>query len=268
MILPAKTQKMGEVDIRRVLPRRERRRVGPFVFLDEMGPVPGGPTVPAHPHIGLSTVTYLFSGEILHRDSLGSEQVIVPGDVNLMVAGRGIVHSEQMLRGSDPLRGLQFWMALRREDEECEPSFRHFPAHAFPKLGAQGARGTLLMGRYGDLESPVQDRANPFFSDWSMDAGAKLVFSQAAEELCLYVCEGRVAVEGAERELLAGDLYLPESPDGFRLQAPEASRLAIFGGAALDGDRQMWWNFVSSSKERIDSAKRAWESGTFPRGAL
>lgn len=263
MILPAKTQQMGEVGIRRVLPRRERRRVGPFVFLDEMGPLEGGAMVPVHPHIGLSTVTYLFSGQVLHRDSLGTEQLIVPGDVNLMVAGRGITHSEQLLDGPEPLRGLQFWMALRREDEECDPSFRHFPAREFPELEAPGARGRLIFGRAGAHKSPIEDRAQPFFSDWRLEAGARLELPRVADEICIYVCEGRVQAEGADRELASGDLYLPETAPGLHLRALEPSRIAIFGGAALDGDRFMWWNFVSSSKERLDQAKQRWEAGTF-----
>lgn len=271
MILPARQQKMGNVEIHRALPRRERRRVGPFVFLDEMGPLDDLMTVAPHPHIGLSTVTYLFSGEILHLDSLGSEQVIRPGDVNLMVAGRGIVHSERMLESGGKLRGLQFWMALRKDDEECAPSFQHFPGAQFPAMQRTGLKGRLIMGELEGKCSPIADPAKPFFTDWRAEAGAELEIPFEGRELCAYLVSGDLEVVGAERPLVAGDLFIPESGDSLVLRAKTESVFAVFGGEPLDGDRFMWWNFVSSSKERLEIAKSDWKAGRFgdvPRETL
>jgi hypothetical protein len=251
--------------VRRALPQLERRSVGPFIFLDEMGPVrfaPGqGLDVRPHPHIGLSTVTYLFDGAIEHRDSLGTVQVIVPGDVNWMTAGSGIVHSERSPspRTGGTLHGIQFWLALPQAVEETAPAFHHTPAADIPLLAGPGWTGRLLIGSFAGATSPVQAFSPTFYLDLSLEAGASLAIGpEVATELAVYVSAGAVMVgDGA---VAAGELGVAAYGAGVSLRAEAPARLIVFGGAPLDGPRKLFWNFVSSRPERIEAAKAAWEA--------
>lgn len=267
-LVPA-TRDLGDgFQVRRALPSVARRMIGPFVFLDEMGPVamsPGkGLDVRPHPHIGLATVTYLFEGEILHQDSLGVRQPIRAGDVNWMIAGRGIVHSErtpQALRAQGhSVWGLQSWLALPQHEEERAPSFRHHPASELPKTGAAGVQVRLIAGTLFGLRSPVKTLSPTFYADVSMERGSKVILRPEHEERAAYIAAGEVAVDG--------ETYAPGRLVVFRpaidvvLQARSPARLMLLGGETL-GPRYMWWNFVSSSRERIELAKRDWTAGRF-----
>ncbi len=267
-VVPA-TRDLGEgFKVRRVLPSIRRRMVGPFVFLDEMGPVRlaagGGLDVRPHPHIGLATVTYLFDGEILHQDSLGVRQPIRPGDVNWMIAGRGIVHSErtpQALRPAGPsVWGLQSWLALPEREEERAPSFRHHPETDLPLEAAEGKRIRLIAGTFAGLRSPVETQSELFYADVSLDPGARLAIPPDYEERAAYIVEGSVVI-GAE-SFERGRLLIFRSAAQVVVEAASKARVMLLGGEPL-GPRYLWWNFVSSSKERIEQAKRDWKEGRF-----
>lgn len=255
--------------VRRALPAAERRNVGPFVFFDQMGPVTiqegRGLDVRPHPHIGLATVTYLFAGEILHRDSLGTVQSIRPGEVNWMTAGHGIVHSERtppaLRKQQSSLSGIQTWVALPREHEEIAPSFAHHGN--LPMLDESGVRICLILGELFGASSPVQTLSPMFYADAAMDARTRLRLPGQYEERAVYVVDG--AVECAAGTFRTGEL-LAFAPGGqIELAAPVAARLMLFGGAPLDGARFVWWNFVSSRRERIMEAAEAWKAGRFPK---
>jgi redox-sensitive bicupin YhaK (pirin superfamily) len=267
-VVPA-TRDLGEgFKVRRVLPSIRRRMVGPFVFLDEMGPVRlaagAGLDVRPHPHIGLATVTYLFDGEILHQDSLGVRQPIRPGDVNWMIAGRGIVHSErtpQALRPAGPsVWGLQSWLALPEREEERAPSFRHHPETDLPLEAAEGKRIRLIAGTFAGLRSPVETQSELFYADVSLDPGARLAIPPDYEERAAYIVEGSVVI-GAE-SFERGRLLIFRSAAQVVVEAASKARVMLLGGEPL-GPRYLWWNFVSSSKERIEQAKRDWKEGRF-----
>ncbi len=267
-VVPA-TRDLGDgFKVRRALPSVKRRMVGPFVFLDEMGPAqlaPGeGLDVRPHPHIGLATVTYLFEGEILHRDSLGTRQPIRPGDVNWMIAGRGIVHSERTpphLRAAGPRAwGLQAWVALPRDDEEREPAFSHYPQADLPLADAQGVRTRVIAGEFAGLRSPVETQSPLFYADVAFDAGAQLALPPDHEERACYIVEGSVAVDGQAYE--RGRLLVFRPAGQVLIKALSGARLMALGGAPL-GPRYVWWNFVSSSRERIEAAKEDWKTGRF-----
>ena len=245
--------------------------IGPFVYFDHMGPVAleagCGVDVLPHPHIGLATVTYLYEGALLHRDSLGSEQVIRPGDVNWMTAGRGIVHSERTPpaeRASGPrLHGLQLWVALPTADEEIEPSFRHHPAATLPETERGGVRLRLMAGSAYGAASPVEVRSPLFYVDAAMPAGSELPLPDEHAERAVYVVEGSLRSGGAT----AGPgqmLFFAEGAD-VTLKAGTATRAVLVGGAPLDGPRHIDWNFVGSSRERIEKAKADWREGRFPK---
>ncbi len=263
-LIRPKPKDLGEgFIVRRVLPAIERRSIGPFIFLDEMGPVlfPAGQglDVRPHPHIGLSTVTYLFAGAIEHRDSLGTVQVIRPGDVNLMTAGSGIVHSERspQPREGGSIHGIQFWAALPEALEEAAPAFEHTPAALVPRWDDAGARLTLIMGAFRGKSSPVTQHHPTFYLDADLDAAAAVTTDRPADELGLYCVAGEASVNGFP--VPAGALALFDDAKALRLEASNgACRFILFGGAALDGPRKLWWNFVSSRSERIDQAKAAW----------
>ena len=267
-LVPA-TRDLGDgFEVRRALPSVQRRAVGPFVFLDEMGPVtmaPGrGLDVRPHPHIGLATLTYLFEGEILHQDSLGVRQPIRPGDVNWMIAGRGIVHSErtpQALRASGhTVWGLQSWLALPQHEEERAPSFRHHPAAELPGFAQPGVQIRLVAGTLFGLRSPVQTLSPTFYADAMLEAGAKLRLSAEHEERAAYVVTGRVSVDAQSSE--RGRLLVFRQGLEALLTAETAARVVLLGGQGL-GPRHLWWNFVSSSRERIELAKADWKEGRF-----
>jgi hypothetical protein len=267
--LVPKTRDLGEgFEVRRALPAAQRRAVGPFVFLDEMGPVrmpPGsGLDVRPHPHIGLATLTYLFEGEILHQDSLGVRQPIRPGDANWMIAGRGIVHSErtpQALRAKGhAVWGLQSWLALPEHEEERAPSFRHHPAAELPQAGEPGVELRLIAGTLLGLRSPLKTLSPTFYAAVRLDAGAELELTAEHEERAAYVLEGSVRVDGQSFE--RGRLLVFRQAARVLLRADAPLRMMLLGGQAL-GPRYMWWNFVSSSRERIERAKDDWKAGRF-----
>ncbi|MEE4660926.1 MAG: pirin family protein, partial [Halieaceae bacterium] len=258
---------LGEFSVRRVLPSTRRRSVGPFVFFDHMGPAsfpPGkGIAVRPHPHIGLATITYLFEGEIMHRDSLGVVQPIRPGAVNLMTAGRGIVHSERAGEDLDQdsrLHGIQSWIALPEALEECEPAFDHFPAADIPDVTLPGVSVAVIMGDAYGVSSPVRTYSPTLYLDCRFSAGAALTLPQGWQELALYVVDGEV--EMADETVSAGVMLIVDAASPPALQACCDSRLMVIGGDDL-GPRKLFWNFVHSSAERIEQAKADWSAGRF-----
>lgn len=251
--------------VRRLLPAAARRSVGPFIFFDHFGPSREEPgvnhDVRPHPHIGLATVTYLFEGAMLHRDSIGSHQLIEPGAINWMTAGRGIVHSErrpESLRDTAYVNhGLQLWVALPREAEEAEPSFEHTPATAIPELQVGDATVRVLVGEAFGQRSPVHTLAPTLYLDIQLPAGGRLELLPLAAEMAVYA---------VQVGLLMDDQPVPQQQMALlgaqtvHLFANAATRLVVIGGAPLDGPRHMWWNFVSSRRERIAQAADDWQA--------
>jgi redox-sensitive bicupin YhaK (pirin superfamily) len=266
-VVDARPRDLGGFTVGRVLPAEAQRHVGPFVFFDHMGPAdlaPGhGLDVRPHPHIGLATVTYLFDGEIVHRDSLGSHQSIRPGDVNWMTAGRGIVHSErtgpELRRTGSRTHGLQLWVGLPLAHEETEPEFHHHPAATLPSLEVAGARIRVLAGSAFGETSPVKTFSPLFYADVVLPAGRELALPNEHEERAAYVVDGAIACgsERAER----GRMIVFAPGARMALHAITDARIALLGGAPLDGERHIWWNFVSSSTDRIEQAKEDWKQG-------
>jgi redox-sensitive bicupin YhaK (pirin superfamily) len=271
-IIVAPTRDLGNgFAVRRALPSPRLRMVGPFIFFDQMGPVvlrPGeGVDVRPHPHIGLATVTYLFEGEILHRDSLGSVQSIKPGEVNWMTAGRGIVHSErtpQNVRAAGGrLFGIQLWVALPKQHEEDAPTFTHTPAQALPLLADRGIEVRLVLGALYGARSPVQVHSGMFYAAASLAPGARLPLPAEHPERAVYVAEGAVTAGGDTYN--AGTLLVFRPRDPVLIEAAGAARLLLLGGDPADGPRHIFWNFVSSSHERIEAAKADWRAGRFAK---
>jgi len=258
-------------EVRRVLPFVERRMVGPFVFFDQFGPTilrsGAGLDVRPHPHIGLATVTYLLEGEILHRDSLGSRQLIRPGAVNWMTAGRGIAHSErtpeEVRRHDSRIFGVQLWVGLPKAHEETAPAFHHHDAAALPEIEVKGLRLKVIAGNFGATRSPVATFAATLCADAEMAAGTTLALPAEHEERSLYVMSGAVEIGGHRIE--PGRLLVFRPGEEVAIHAPLAARLLLLGGETMDGPRHVWWNFVSSSKERIEQAKADWKAGRFAR---
>ena len=260
---------VDDFKVRRVLPSRQRRMVGPFIFLDQMGPEMlregRGLDVAPHPHIGLATVTYLFSGELLHRDSLGSVQPIRPGELNWMTAGRGIAHSErtpQEMRavGSD-LFGIQSWVALPTQHEEDEPAFAHHGANELPIVKDHGKRVRLICGSLYGARSPVRLMSDMFYAEVILEGDARLPVPTDYEERAAYVVEGSIGIDSEMYH--AGQLIVFKPGSEIILNTPGKARLMLLGGEPLEGRRHIWWNFVSSSPERIEQAKDDWKSGRF-----
>ena len=269
LLIEGKAKDLGDFQVRRLLPASDRQRVGPFIFFDHMGPTrfESGQAIDVrpHPHIGLATVTYLFDGVIRHRDSLGFDQEITPGAVNWMTAGRGIVHSERtpdaLRTGGSALHGLQVWLALPEETEETEPSFVHHPATEIPEVPSPGARLALVLGTAYGLESPVRTASPTFYVAGELEPGAELSLPEEHAERAVYVVEGEVALGG--KALGPGTMVVVREGTSARIQSTSASRVALIGGAPLAGERHMFWNFVSSSRERIEQAKSDWKNGRF-----
>lgn len=267
--ISAKVKDVGGFNVRRALPAAQRRAVGPFVFLDQMGParieVGQGLDVRPHPHIGLSTMTYLYEGQIQHRDSLGVVQVIEPGAVNWMVAGRGIVHSErspaEARRHPQSLFGIQFWVALPRHLEEVAPSFLHLAADDLPRSEDRGVGVNVVAGRLFGLESPLAAPHPMVCADLRFAANAATAIPSAWPERALYVAAGRIELDHAA--FSEGELIVLEPHCEAAIRALEPARVMLLGGEPLDGPRHLWWNFVSSSKERIEQAKEDWRMGRF-----
>lgn len=271
-VIEPRPRDLGGFAVRRLLPAPGLQTVGPFIFFDHMGPADFGPgqgvNVRPHPHIGLATVTYLFEGAFMHRDSLGTALVIRPGDVNWMVAGRGIAHSERTppeardAQGRARLHGIQTWVALPADREECEPSFAHHGAAHLPRVERDGARLTVIAGTAYGQRSPVEVFSPTLYVDAMLQSGAALEIEAEHAQRGCYVVQGSVELAG-ERYVEGQFVVLEESAGSLQVAALEPSRLMLAGGAPLDGPRHIYWNFVSSSPERIDLAKRAWRERRF-----
>ena len=269
LVVVPRSVDLGHLAVRRALPHVKRRMVGPFIFFDHFGPAEftagAGIDVRPHPHIGLSTVTFLFDGEIIHRDSLGSDVPIRPGEVNWMTAGRGIVHSERTApdhrAGGEHLHGLQLWVALPAAQEEIEAGFAHHDAESLPTLDAEGKSIRLIAGNLYGLKSPVPTLSETIFADAQLTAGSVLPIDPDVEERAVYVVSGEIEIAGDRFE--AGQLLILHPGDPIAVRALSDARIALVGGAPMDGPRHIWWNFVSSRKERIDQAKADWKLGRF-----
>jgi len=260
---------LGEFTVRRTLPASERQRVGPFIFFDHMGPAVfpsgSGVSVRPHPHIGLATITYLFDGAIMHRDSLGYQQAITPGAVNWMTAGRGIVHSERtpaaLLESGSSLHGIQTWLALPLEAEEIAPAFDHYPREQIPEAMIDGVHVSLIVGAMFGLESPVRTASRSCYASLRMATKTSVQLPENYDEVAIYVVDGSIQIGGTE--LGAGLMAVPAASDDRTIIAQQDSHIMLLGGDTLPGKRYLWWNFVSSSRERIEAAKRQWKAGDF-----
>jgi len=267
-LLPA-THDLGGFKVHRVLPKRERRTIGPFIFFDQMGPsklAPGtGIDVRPHPHINLATVTYLFAGAIDHRDSLGTVARIEPGAVNLMTAGSGIAHSERSpaeLRPAGPdLSGIQTWLALPSDKEEMDPAFEHVARDDLPQVEAPGAIARVVMGTLWGATSPVTCHSHTIYADIHLFTGGAMPIEPDADERAVFLAEGDASLEGIE--LAPSTLYLLRPGIAATLRSTHGGHVMLCGGAPLDGPRHVWWNFVSSRRERIEQAKQDWKAGRF-----
>jgi redox-sensitive bicupin YhaK (pirin superfamily) len=268
-IVVPRTVDLGGLQVRRALPSARSRMVGPFIFFDHFGPAVfsagQGIDVRPHPHIGLATVTYLFDGEIVHRDSLGSAMPIRPGAVNWMTAGRGIVHSERTAPdhrdGGEPLHGLQLWVALPIKDEETAPAFVHTPSTDIPQSRDDGLTLRVIAGAMHGLRSPVAALWETIFAEMRLKAGSVLPIGSEHEERALYVISGEIEI-GGERHPSQRLLVLKPG-DRVDVKALTDGHFILVGGAAMDGPRHIWWNFVSSRKDRIEAAKADWKMGRF-----
>lgn len=267
VVIPAARELVNGFKVRRALPTVRRRMVGPFIFFDVMGPEEfesgAGLDVPPHPHIGLSTVTYLFDGELLHRDSVGSEQLIAPGDVNWMTAGSGIAHSERSPErsGARKLSGVQAWVALPLSHEETAPEFTHHAASELPLMQADGVGMRIIAGELFGLTAPVRTLSPLFYADAQFAAGATLELPDTYPERGLYVTRGSVMIDGADYGSGTMVVLKPDTP--VMLRTTVDTRLMLFGGEPFAERRYIWWNFVSSSRERIEQAKHDWRERKF-----
>ncbi len=274
LIIVPKSHDVGGFEVRRALPSTKRRMVGPFIFWDQMGPgfLPAGTglDVRPHPHIGLSTVTYLTEGEIMHRDSVGSVQAIRPGAVNWMTAGKGIVHSERTEAGlraqGNHLAGIQSWIALPQRYEEIDPGFSHYPAADLPIIADHGVWMRLIVGDLFGESSPVRTLSETIYMELVLDEGARLEIPASHPERALYLFDGSVDIAGDihTAEGGAGQLLVLREGDAVLVKALCRTRLLLLGGEPMDGPRYIYWNFVSSSRERIEDAKSDWRNGRFP----
>ena len=270
LVVVPRVRDLGDgFSVRRALPHGRRQMVGPFIFFDQMGPVQlmagRGMDVRPHPHIGLATVTYLFEGRVTHKDSEGNDMDITPGAMNLMTAGRGIAHSERTPAGmratGGGMYGIQSWIALPQDREEMAPGFEHFDAASLPILEDGGLRARVIAGSSFGQKSPVGMVSEWFYAEVMLDAGASAPLDADHEERAIYVIQGEIEVAGDKFE--APRLLIFRPGDRITVTATRPSRLMFLGGAALEGPRYLWWNFVSSRKERIEQAKEEWKTGKF-----
>ena len=272
VIIP-RARDLGGFEVRRALPSAERQMVGPFIFFDQMGPAEfltgQGIDVRPHPHIGLATVTYLLKGRMHHRDSLGTDQWIEPGAVNLMVAGHGITHSE---RTDGPMRdrphamfGLQTWLALPQKNEDDPAAFLHAPATLLPELEGEGKQVRLILGTAWGEKVPVATPSEVFYADATLAPGAAIPLPDDHEDRGIYILSGDVTVGG--QTFPTGQMLVFRPGDRISVRAGgQGARIMLLGGATMDGPRHIWWNFVASSKDRIDAAKEAWRAGDWAHG--
>ncbi|WP_181257077.1 pirin family protein [Pseudaminobacter soli (ex Li et al. 2025)] len=272
LIVP-RARDLGGFEVRRALPAPRRQMVGPFIFFDQMGPAEfineGGIDVRPHPHVGLATVTYLYQGEFQHRDSLGTNQMIYPGEVNWMVAGNGVTHSErtspQTRATRHSLFGIQTWVALPEAYEDMSASFEHQDQKALPELSGEGKQVRLIVGNAWGQRAPVKTFSEMFYADAVLQAGAKLPLPDNHEDRGLYVTEGSLVIAGQEFE--SGQMMVFRPGDAITITAgARGARLMLLGGETLNGPRYISWNFVASSKEKLDAAKEAWINGDFEHG--
>jgi redox-sensitive bicupin YhaK (pirin superfamily) len=270
IVIKGKPRDLGDgFHVSRILPALEQRAIGPFVFFDYFGPVdlaPGkGIDVRPHPHIGLATVTYLFEGSQMHRDTLGSAQEIHPGDVNWMTAGRGIAHSERtqpdVRAKGHRMHGIQSWVGLPEKDEEVAPSFQHVASKALPSVVRDGVTLKIITGEAFGLKSPVKVFSPIFYVDAQFAPGASFDVTAEHEQRAVFVVDGAIEVAGSSYD--DGTMIVLAPGETTRVRAKDAARVMMLGGAALDGERHLWWNFVASSKARIERAKAEWTSGAF-----
>ncbi|WP_224823487.1 pirin family protein [Cognatishimia sp. MH4019] len=272
-VIVPRARDLGGFEVRRALPAPQRQMVGPFIFFDQMGPaefVTGkGIDVRPHPHIGLATVTYLYKGKIHHRDSLGTDQWIEPGAVNWMVAGHGITHSERtdgaIRQNPHSLFGIQTWVAMPKDREDDPAAFEHAPKDTLPFMEGEGKEVRLILGdAYGE-RAPVETASEMFYADAVLEAGASIPMPDNHEDRGVYVLDGSVTIAGDTFD--AGQMMVFRPGDKVSLKAGEAgARLMLLGGATLEGPRYIWWNFVASSKERIEHAKEAWRAEDWKDG--
>ena len=272
LIIP-RARDLGGFEVRRALPAPKRQMVGPFIFFDQMGPAEfltdQGIDVRPHPHIGLGTVTYLYRGSFQHRDSTGADQIITPGALNWMVAGRGVTHSERspeaVRAGPSSLLGIQTWIALPEKAEDIAPSFEHHAADALPEIRDQGITARLILGdAYGE-RAPATMHSETFYLDVTLQARARFPLPDNHEDRGLYITEGSVSIAGQDYQ--AGQMMVFRPGDRITVQAgDQGARLMALGGATLNGPRHIWWNFVASSRERIEEAKREWREARWGQG--
>ena len=272
-VIVPRARDLGDFEVRRALPAPKRQMVGPFIFFDQMGPaefVTGqGVDIRPHPHIGLATVTYLYQGKFHHRDSLGSDQWIEPGAVNLMTAGHGITHSERidedMLKAPYTLAGIQTWIALPKGAEDGAPGFVHAGKSELPMMEGEGKELRLILGHAYGERAPVETASEMFYADAVLQPGATLPMPDDHEDRGAYVVTGAVEIAGQRFE--AGQMMVFRPGDRVSMSAgAQGARVMILGGETLEGPRYIWWNFVASSKERIDEAKEAWRQGDWQHG--
>jgi redox-sensitive bicupin YhaK (pirin superfamily) len=272
LIIP-RARDLGGFEVRRALPSPKRQMVGPFIFFDQMGPAEfitdGGIDVRPHPHIGLGTVTYLYNGEFEHRDSLGTHQMIYPGEVNWMLAGNGVTHSERTSAETRATRhklfGIQTWVALPEDREDMDADFEHHKEGALPVLDYEGAEARLILGTGWGAESPVTMQSEIFYADVILQPGAQFPLPDDHEDRGLYITQGSVEVAGDVFE--AGQMMVFRPGDALSVKAgAQGARLMALGGATLNGPRYLWWNFVSSRVERIEQAKEDWKTADWEGG--
>ena len=271
LIIP-RARDLGGFEVRRALPSPKRQMVGPFIFFDQMGPAEFLPTrgmdVRPHPHIGLATISYLYRGRMHHRDSLGTDQWIEPGAVNWMVAGNGITHSERTDDATQvdpmPFFGIQTWVALPEHAEETAPVFEHVPEAHLPVIEGEGKSVRLILGSAYGEKAPVQTFSEMFCGDVVLEAGTAIPMPDDHEDRGVYVIEGKVEIAGDQFE--SGQMMVFRPGDAITVKAVTGARLMILGGETLNGPRHIWWNFVASSKEKIEAAKEAWRAGDWEHG--
>ena len=264
------SRNIGDFEVRRALPAKARQRIGPFIFFDQMGPVSfesgKAMDVRPHPHIGISTITWLFTGEIPHEDSLGFDLVIRPGEVNWMTGGSGIVHSERSpysaRRGKAELAGIQAWMALPVEKEEIDPAFYHYGADELPSMELDGIKLVLIAGQAFGQRSPVVTESDTFYAELRMQPGASFVVPPEIEERGIYIYEGTISI--ANSTFSEGSLLVLKPEQAVQITATSNTICMLLGGAPLTGERHLYWNFVSSRPERIEQAKQDWLDNRFP----
>jgi redox-sensitive bicupin YhaK (pirin superfamily) len=272
LIIP-RSRDLGGFEVRRALPAPKRQMVGPFIFFDQAGPAElltgQGIDVRPHPHIGLGTVTYLFKGDFHHRDSTGADQIIQPGALNWMVAGRGVTHSERTSeaarKGPNGLFGIQTWLALPEDVEDVPPTFEHHAKESLPMIEDTGVSVRLILGDAYGASAPAKMFSETFYADVKLDPGSRLPLPNEHEDRGIYIVEGSILIAGQHYE--AAQMMVFRPGDAITVAAgPQGARLMILGGATFNGPRYIWWNFVASSRERIEEAKADWRAGNWGSG--